>query len=268
MPRQRSKIELNLFPFLSVLCGLIAVLILMIINTLQSGRADASSIRGELLKKPAEAGPSAKEERELERRKAQLRTELQTKQARAAELEERIRQYQLTLELRKRQDLVPAAGSTTVGEPIGAPVPKRYRMMPLQEGQADVPKSPILVEVTASQYLVHAEAGGPRTPYNAIPLDPATKEPRPDRAVVAFLDSVNQNRRSKYLLLLVHEDGVAACDALRAYCRANFPVVGTERADQLSSPLDLFDLGVEPFSNDWVMLGAEGEAEGSGKKGR
>ncbi len=257
MPRPRTKIELTLFPFMSVLCGLIAVLILMIINILQSGTADASSASGAMLKQSAQRGPSAKEEQELERRKEQLNREIPTKQAKLQELQERLRQLKLVLELRKRQELVEAAGSTTVGEPIGAPVPKRYRMVPTRGG-GDLTKTVVLVEITASKYLVHVGDGGLKEEYNAMKSNPKGPDPKPDRELARFLDSVDQQRRDRYLLLLIHEDGIESYKTLRSYCEASFPVIGSKK---LASNPDqaTFDLGVEPFSNDWLMLGAAEE---------
>src|SRR4051794_13217590 len=108
MARIRSKIEVTLFPFLSVLCGLIAVLILHIFVVLETGRAEA---RGARAVGPATAGPvggGGARERETAERKQRLIAEVLARKRRLEQLAEEREQLERVLELRAHQDLVAA----------------------------------------------------------------------------------------------------------------------------------------------------------------
>src|SRR5271157_2576874 len=153
MARRTSKVELSLFPFLNILFGLIAVLIIHIFFIIQKNAVEGGAIGR------ARAGLERAGGEEQERL---LSVQLQTMRNRMADLDRQrqraeadLEQRQLLLELRKQQDLIPAAGRGTAGVPIGAPVPKQYRIIPITGGSADNTKRPILVEVCADCYIVY-----------------------------------------------------------------------------------------------------------------
>ncbi|CAN5624373.1 hypothetical protein BH23PLA1_BH23PLA1_34110 [soil metagenome] len=247
MARPRSKIELTLFPFLSVLCGLIAVLILHIFVVLETSRAEA---------RKAPRSPEARQTTELAKQKQDLTREIQAIQNQLGVLDDEREQLLRVLELRRRQDRIDAAGTGSTGEPIGAPVPKQYRIVPIARGQGDLLKSPVLVEVRADQYIVSGPEPGQQTSYPTIEFDPKSERLKSiDPNLQAFLATINHQRRDKYLLFLIQPDGIDAFTNIKKYCDKLFTTRDGEEERRVASPMDYFDYGFEPFSTDWVLLG-------------
>lgn len=245
MPRPRAKIEMTLFPFLSVLCGLIAVLVLHIFVVLSSGRAEARGRDGA-------GGPRASRAirpEEAEALKRRLTEEIVALQAQLLRLQEEIAQLRAILELRRRQDLVAAAGRSTVGEPIGAPAPMGVRFLKAAPDRGDLTKLPVQVVVTAERYAV-------RPPPPGRPSDfPALASDRPEDAdpgLLRFLDEIQERRRDQYLFLLVDAGGIEAFQRLRQLCKDRYDT-RDEDYPPGRRPDEYFDFGYEPFSARWQL---------------
>jgi len=263
MARRTSKVELSLFPFLNILFGLIAVLIIHIFFIIQKNAVEGSAIGR------ARAGPERAGGEEQERL---LSDQLQTMVNRLADLDRQrqraeadLEQRQLLLELRKQQDLMPAAGRGTAGVPIGAPVPKQYRIIPITGGSADNTKRPILVEVCADCYIVYdfSEKTPKKTKLPVIPNRASTKpgEDAPPLEVKPqlkeFLDKVDRAKKDQYLLFLIRPEGIASWELIRDYCIQRYNTRLSPKAKQPRRPSSsqFFDFGYETFSDQWLLLG-------------
>ena len=135
-----------------------------------------------------------------------------------------------------------AAGSGTLGEPIGAPAPKRYRILPVTRGQGDLTKTPILVEVGADRYVVHEPEADRKAEYPAIERGSGPEGSwRVDPGLLQFLTSINQRRRDAYLLFLIRPDGIGAFEHITDYCDAHYWVRGGQKTPERLRPAESRD---------------------------
>ncbi len=124
-------------------------------------------------------------------------------------------------------------------------------MIPDQGGDSTFRKKAVLVEVKAEGFVVHPE----KRLYAVADLD------RTGSPMATFLAQIDRKRASQYLLLLVHPNGVATYEKLRKYLLKNFNETIREDIIPGRSWLEItksrIDLGVEPFSDDWLLIGSE-----------
>ena len=262
MARRRSKLELSLFPFLNILFGLIAVLILHIFFIMQMGNVEGSAIgRAAQLGRWGEGGEQL--EQQLVDRLRSLEKRRNTAQIQRRQAEAELEQRRLLVELRKSQDLIAAAGKGTTGVPIGAPVRKEWRMIPITSGGGDNLKKPILVEVCADGYVVHHFEGNHHraTTLNGMQAIPSTKPGDPPRAFQAdaklkvFLDGIDSSKKDRYLLFLIRPEGIESYSRISQYCVEHYPTRLSKNLRKNLSPTQFFDFGYEPFSNQWLLVG-------------
>jgi hypothetical protein len=283
MAHARGKIELSLFPFLNILFSLIGVLILYIFMILVMGRASGrASVQAGLERGRAAAKVEDRQLDEMKKKQADLESQVDQKNRELQRIRNEQEQLAQLLELRSRQDTMPAAGTGTVGVPIGAPVPKEWRIVRADDGSGDNRKTPVLVEVTADQYIVYDfdTKGGPprRTLYPAIgspesaksdvpkpragrpaarrqaDRKPETKaDPQPDPGLVTFLNGINRERRDKYLLFLIRPEGIEGFYQIGRYIVQNYPTLLSKQTEG-AKPAHFFDFGYEPFSDNWLLV--------------
>jgi hypothetical protein len=281
MARSRGKVELSLFPFLNILFSLIGVLILYIFVILVMGRATGrASVQEGQRRGQAAARAQDRDLEELKKRHAELETTFEKKTRELRDLKLEQDQLEVVLDLRRRQDLMPAAGTGTVGVPIGAPIPKEWQLVPVARKPGELVKEPVLVEVTADQYIAYdfGQDGPPRkTAYPIIGSpgapEPATPKagPRPgarkrgdpkpepagpgqaDPRLAEFLDGIHRQRRAKYLLLLVRPEGIDGLRRIVSYIVPKYPTQLSDNVKDLK-PSERFDFGFEPFSDQWLLL--------------
>jgi hypothetical protein len=288
MARHHEKVELSLFPFLNILFSLIGVLILYIFVILVLGRAGG---RAKVVQGKHEGLAEVREiEGELEAAKnkaANLTASFDDKTRELQRVQREKEQLAELLELRSRQETMLAAGNETVGVPIGAPVPTEWRLIPADKEAGDNRKRPILVEITADQYIVHdfsakgppqktafpaigslvaeepavpkpgAPGPGARKPGRRKPGDRKPDEnagPQPDPRLVEFLDGVNRARRDKYLLFLIRPEGIEEFFLISEYCISRYTTLFSEQTPKNAKASDLFDFGFEPFSENWLLV--------------
>jgi hypothetical protein len=237
MPRRRVKLELTLFPFLSVLSGLIAVMVLFMIVTISTRviSVESGRVEGTMPGAPAAASGEVIDEgidpetyAELERDIAKLEAIL------AKRLRER---DNLRLELREIRDLLDAKGfelekSAAAAKPrpglaLGEPVP--VRMIPAR-GADGIERKPVFIEVSSTHYVVH-----PDNKTFAIAPGPKVEVPAGLKSVIV---EVARKAETHYLLLLIRTDGAEAFQSLLIHVRLNHPNL---------------NLGWEPFSREWLL---------------
>lgn len=247
MSRSQSIVELNLFPFLSVLVAVIGILVLNLVSVvstrvvrLQEGGPEDSQPEGSAGPAAADGEIDEARYREINGRVRRLAAQLVQNRRTCRELDQTVRELESRLQARKDED---ALGWTAPEDAFGGldlASPVEVRIVP-DPSRADR-RTPIPVEVTAEGYLVRD--GG-----KSEPLPPLLRDDKPVRQ---FLERLDRDRDRLYLLLLVHPDGVANYKLLRAFLTQEFAhmvdVEGTkERASRIA-------VGVEPFDRDWLLL--------------
>ncbi len=247
MSRSSSTVELNLFPFLSVLVAVIGILILNLVSVI-STRAIGLQQATDGKRPPghqAEAPPPVvaldeSQYRDLERQIHQLGSQLVKNRASCRELEQTVRE--LDAQAHARGDAA-ALGWTGpedafAGLALDAPVEVQAVPDPTRSDR----RIPIPVEVTAEGYVV-------RHPNKIEQLPSLPQDPKPMRQ---FLERLDSARDQRYLLVLVRPDGVANYKRLRGLLVSEFAHV--VEVDQVKQSASRIAVGVEPFDRNWLLL--------------
>lgn len=233
MARRRVDFEITMFPFLSVLCAIIGVMMLLLLLILgrQVVAEDDASVAGVGSPTQAEAseprGLPEDRHAQWDERIRRLRRRLDERRREHARLE---RLYaQLSSLVAAKEDTAALARSGAgrrMRTRLGKPEPVTF----VPDPKRDVGKTPIVVEVRADGFVVHTQ----KTQYPLQQIEQA------DSPLARFIGGVVARRDRQYLLLLVHPNGVAAYYRMREYLR--------------SAHGQSTDVGKEPFSVDWLLV--------------
>lgn len=256
MPRRRAKVELTLFPFLNVLSGLIAVLILfmiIILSTRAMGTAAAASVGTSAAAAGAvEDGISAEEHDRLMGELDALYPELARRQAELADAVRVEKELRRVL-ARKQDEFVERkdAGGRKDAR-LGEPDP--INMVPARGHE--VKQTPLYIEVKADGFLVHLRPDAVTFPPLVSDGTGDAMKLRADPKFKAVLDRVDANRTKQYLILLIHPSGVKAFGDLGRFLRLTYPETVTIDGRKIEK--SRIDVGFEPFSRDWKYVPKEG----------
>lgn len=234
MARRRSKVDLTLFPFLSVLAGLIAVLMLFMMVTLGTRAIEASDKAAPAAADAVEGGLSDEDYAQRDREVRRLEDALKRRLKEVAELRRQQDDLEALIELKKDEKALAERTGKRKGVRLGAAEEVKYKLIPAK-GQA-VTKKPTFVEVDKDGYLVHP--GLARYPAVTRHEEGGRFVFRPAPALREFLEKVHKNGERQYLLFLLHPSGVTGYDYLQFYLR--------------DARLKI-DTGTEPFSRDWLL---------------
>jgi hypothetical protein len=242
--RPAADTPVTMFPFLSVLCSMIGVLMLFLIVIL-SGRAVG--------------GPGP----DVDDHGRPITIDAETFHAHSAELEKLIAQLQerraecdrlrgLCTELRgliqsQEEDAAwrrKTGGPVRTAAPLGAK--EQVSFVPDRAGDSRPWKEPILVEVRADGFLVHPEL----THYDAAGLTAEDSE----APLAKFLQSVDAARDRQQLVLLVHPNGVRNYRKLRDYLLEKFGTTVKVPGWPDPVPTSRIDVGVEPCPEQWSVV--------------
>ena len=224
--RQRgTEFEINMFPFLSVLCAVIGILMLLMLMIMSTRVISADDLD--------------------EDRHAQLNAELKRLESRLAVSRSKYQETsklhaQLTGLIAAKEELVELETAPQQGRRKGTRLgaPEKVKVVPDQ--QREVSKTPLLVEVTAGGFLVHPQK-----------KECATEELHDDRSGLStLLEQVYENRDRQYLLLLLHPNGVASYQQLRQFLKQRYRQSAGAEGDRSGQ----LDVGKEPFSQDWILI--------------
>jgi len=248
MLARREKVDVSLFPFLSVLCTVIAVMVvlgIMILNTRVVARAEQGYKKvpgGVAKKRPGSSGAlsiglDSQRCRELEEEVTRLNQLLDQRKSRLAIVTQKFKALQDLLESKKT--LMEVERISGGGREAGAPDP--IAMVPV-DGQ-EVRLTPIFVEVKADGYAVHPS----KQHFPAIKLpEGMVGLPQLDASpdLREFLRKVDARRQQEYLVFLIHPNGAAAFDGVRVYLRLNYSKLR---------------MGWEPFARTWIVSDSQEE---------
>lgn len=239
MARRRAKLDLTLFPFLSVLSGLIAVNVLLMIVTVTTRVIDAEGEAADLdggggnADAPvAAAGIDAASYDQLDRQIRAAEAELAKHRAVQTELHIRLRDLAALIaakEIELDRALAPVAPKT--GVRIGEPTPVKMIPAPSPDG---VVRKAVFIEVSATGYVVHPK----RTEFPVGEKKPGTPGADLPAGLKAALAEIAGRGDNSYPLLLVHPSGADAFQDVRRHIRRAHPGL---------------NVGWEPFSREFLL---------------
>jgi hypothetical protein len=254
--RSASPVEMTMFPFLSVLCATIGVLMLFLIAVIVTrtfGAAKPLPVGpGAVEPKPPEPEVAAVEDAEYRRLSARIH-DLAQRLGQRLDQRDQLQRSVVELQnlLASKEDAIelpPASGGENGGRVVHGPLASKTPVFPELDTTVRINKEPICVEVQAEGFVVHPE----KKKYSVADLD------RQGSPFVRFLQKVDETGNRKYLLLLIHPNGAATYTKLRKYLLKNMNK--TIRKDVipgfswLEITISRIDLGVEPFSLDWLLI--------------
>jgi hypothetical protein len=253
MARRVSRIEVNLFPFLSVLCSIIGVLMLFILGILGSraiGAGAAASPGGVSHPSGGAAQESALDSDDianLERDLETLQGRLDKQRAELAAAQNTRRQLQALLAFKRDERQLAAGAGLLYGVDLGAA--ERVELA-VRDGM-QVFKQPRFIEVSRDGYLVHPD--NRRFPISDLPREdselPANHQPT--SAFEQLLAEIDAARQREYLLFLIRPDGADAFRRVKTYVLRKYP------HPEAAGVLSRIDLGWEPFSEQWLLVPAQ-----------
>ena len=248
MTRRRTKVEVTLFPFLSVLCTVIGVLVLFIVLILSTRVVEQDELyrrteehRREVSvgsRDAVEQGIDAATYRELESELNRLKGVLAQRVEERDRLNRKLSGLEDLVEFKKTQQLL------STGAPRGRPFAEPEQVVVLaEEGAASGPSDglsvglkPVLIEVTSSGYTVHPE----RTSFPPIEKTSSDTGDQylPADELKTFLRDLDKRKAKEYVVFLIHPNGVEAFANIRIYLLLNH---------------EKLRLGWEPFSPEWIV---------------
>lgn len=250
--RPSSKLETDMFPFMSVLCSIIGVMMLfmlLIISTrvvaTEQSEAIALGAPPPPTPPPVQKTPAGLSDGEYGRLKSRIEELTRLRDARRQELKE-FRDQILEAEdvvSSKEDERLRRSGDDkkVVGVELDKPVPVDVIMSIGPKTN----KTHIFVEVKAEGYVVH-DGKTPGGQFHAeADLD------RQNSALTQFLVGVSRRASREYLVFLLHPNGIPAYYKIRRYLILTFP-----HPDPLMerSGYSRIDIGLEPFSPGWLLM--------------
>lgn len=246
MARRRGKTETSMFPFLSVLCTVIGVMVLFIVLIMSTRVISADKRFRPKKDSPDRASPGLPDAlaegidertfRSLEQELEGLARRLEQREAQRDVLDKKLAGLEDLLEFKKTEMFVQVSRKAPPRE-LAEPEP--VAMVP-DEGY-EVPLHPVFVEVDLEGYTVHPEG----TKYPAIVEKKSEgKESQFDAVpeLAAYLKSVDRKKRKDYLVFLIHPNGIEPFQNIRVYLLRNHKDVR---------------MGWEPFSRSWIVARPE-----------
>ncbi len=273
MPRARSKISVDMFPFLSVLCSVIGVMMLFIVIVISTRtiQADLQAVQADVQEQPADdavkdADPNDErdgddeegvkdgiKDEEYERLEKQINDLSGVLDLRDRELRRLMQLHQEILALLEEKKTELELPADRPKKPVIIdPPPELVDVVPDETKR--VQKKPIFVEVSADGYLVQPEKT--RFPMVIKQGDGPSAAVTGSPELKGFLDSVDKNRDKEYLLLLIHPNGAAAYENLRRLLLRDYNETITVQTPLGAGRLTKtrIDVGYEPFSRDWEFI--------------
>jgi hypothetical protein len=234
-----------MFPFLSVLCCVIGVLILFMLLIVSTRIVDARQAAAVSPRTEQGSGLTEQDYLQLQLRLDELAKQLADRTEQLGGLLERRDELMALVVLQRTEsELASGDGLLDGAQLVDHPVCK---LIPVREpGQRQ--KQPRFIEVDAEGFLV--QPGALRFSIRDLPpagerLDPGAK---PTTPLQIHLRTAYEKRANEYLLFLVRPNGIEAFDAVKRYVIEVYP------PPPRSSALSAIDLGWEPFAEEWSLL--------------
>ena len=246
--RVSSNPEVNMFPFLSVLCSVIGVLMLfmlMIIGSRVIGQQTAPPPPGPPPPPPPPVEPREPgvSQEDYDRWDEQIQRQLAILNERQHELrnlKKTVEKLQDLIETKEDENLVPNYGE---GRMMGVQINKPEDVLFEPGEDVRVTETPCFVEVKANGYTMHPNRYNEKRETFAVDEIDATRS-----RLKSFLVGIHRNRKREYLLFLIHPNGVPAYNKIHDYLLEKYP--HKEHQGSLSE----VGMGAEPFSEGWLLV--------------
>jgi hypothetical protein len=233
--RRSSQLEFSMFPFLSVLCTVIGVLILLIVLIISNRTVDAEQqlerAKPPPLPPPVESPDETKlaENRydELRDRIDQMTSVLNRRKQELDELRRTTFQLEELIASKKHLVLENVGGDNDIVLGVDFEEREDVEFVPLKEDGFS--KKPRFIEVRSDEFVL--QPGNRRVPIAQLT--------QANLDLKRFLIQVDRNRRTEYVLILIHPNGASTYYKLLDYIRKHH---------------GRLDIGKEPFSEGWVLL--------------
>lgn len=232
MRRRTSEIEISMFPFLSVLCAVIGILMLMIIviigtRVIQAQPAQGSAGDGKDENKDAgQPGFDKAQHRDFQLRIQELEGRLDRHRAEYRQIALMHARLQELLETKELEGLL-------TNRRLGTSLDKNDLVHVVPDTRVKFDLKPICIEVRAATFVVHPEK-------RDYALDELEKS---DSPLQQYLKTVFRKCGSEYLVFLVRPGGVRAVDSMRTYLNETYQ--GAIRTS------------LEPIPDDWEITQPE-----------
>ena len=235
MRRKKTTLNVDMFPFLSVLCSVIGVLMLFMMMIISTRVIEAEERKPVPPPEPeGQVGVEDGIDKETHRR---LEEQINRKSAELADRQEEQKRLQKQLEeladlIRDKADLLEQQNLEN-NKPFDPDKPTLKKFVPVTDPKNRVTYKPVMLEVTSEGYLLAKDKTlFPPVKRSGVIL---TADPK----LKALFENVRTERNKKYILLLIHPNGAETFQNLRRYWKRNFSSV---------------HLGWEPFSSDWKLI--------------
>jgi hypothetical protein len=253
--RRNTKLEVSMFPFLSVLCTVIGVLMLLIVMVVSSRAERVEPERGQS-PPPAlppveatvshESGLDDQQYQQIMDQILQLAGTLGERQQELLELNQSILELEDLIAAKEDESFEIARGEGLLPG-VELEKPEDVAFVPVTNQR--VTKQPQYVEVTADAYI--AQPGNQQ--FAAGELQD------PNSPLCKFLQQMDQDREKKYLVFLIHPNGVHGYQDIEEYLLEHYPHPEIEHRGTLSR----IDMGKEPFSRGWQFVRQQDESSTS-----
>jgi len=246
MRRRITSINVNMFPFLSVLCSVIGVLMLFmlsIISTRIVGAGGHTPVSPAVGRGPGEL--TDQEFRAIQAEVERMSNELSERRRHVARLVDQRDELRRLLELKQKQEESGGDGELLHGVDIAER--PAYQLIPARG--VSTPKRPRFVEVDFAGYIVHP--GEKRFAVSQLPGPESEikREGPPTTPMEQFLQQAHAERDSEYLIFLIRPDGAPAFDRVKRYLVQKYPHQDPRSRGALSE----VDMGWEPFAEEWLV---------------
>lgn len=238
--RAPSRIEVSMFPFLSVLCSVIGVLMLFMLAIIATRAVKDQRQTAVAATLPSDGMPISADQRiddeqydALRLRLEQLTSKLQQRRSELAELRARITELEDFITFKEDESLDPDLRGLLPGAQLEKPddvvfVPRKNWTRK---------KKPRFIEVTSNRYVVHPE-------QLAFPTGQLHQANSP---LQKFLQQADRARGGEYLLFLLHDNGFQAYYDVQMYLASKYRHPTNRTLSRVST-------GKEPFSDGWLMI--------------
>jgi hypothetical protein len=256
-----GSVELNLFPFMSVLISLMGILMFFLI-VIVSTRVMVvhPPLPPPPPPPPSQLGPVGDDAqgdlppdtpRLPDTEYAAALREVQQLTVRLAQrerdCEDLLRECEQLREVIKMEGEQLAMPQLPTGRAEGASLGamEKVNIVPDPRGRP-VNKRAVIVETQADKFILHPE----KTEY------PVTQLPQAQSLLRDFLDRVDRDKKQVYLLVLVQPNGVPTYEKLRKCLLSNYSetIEKPHFLGRLLITKSRIDIGVEPFRRDWLYF--------------
>ncbi len=243
---RNSAIKIDMFPFLSVLCAVIGVLMLFLLLVISSRIVDDTSQHTpeSSAATHGESGSplTAEDITQFRAELARLSAELDAERSALSNLQQRRNYLRELLALNREQSAIAYGDALFAGVELSADI--SVFMKPADDVR--VTKQPQFIEADLSGYVAYPDQE--RFSLNDLPSEDhaVTIDHQPTTPMERLLDRADRKRDHEYIVFLIRPSGCESFDRARSYLARRYPHARTRQLSRI-------DIGWEPFAPEWLL---------------